>query len=53
MNIEVNTERLTECLESWVETFNDCACCPLYSQCDERSIDCIDCAEKIKDWMED
>ncbi len=56
MYIEVNAERLIECLESWVETFNDCACCPMYSEClddDIQGIDIIDCAEKIKNWMED
>lgn len=57
MYVEVNGDRLTDCLESWVETFDDCACCPLYSQCldieDIHGIDIIDCAEKIKDWMED
>lgn len=53
MYVEVNTERLTECLENWVETFNDCACCPLYPHCDERDIDCVECADKIKLWIED
>lgn len=55
MNIEVNTERLTECLESLVETFDDCACCPLMFDCQEdediRGIDCIECSEKIIDWL--
>lgn len=55
MNIEVNTEHLTECIESWVETFDDCACCPLMFDCQEdegiRGIDCIECSEKIIDWL--
>lgn len=55
MNIEVNTEHLTECIESWVETFDDCACCPLMFDCQEdediRGIDYIECSEKIIDWL--
>lgn len=55
MNIKVNTEHLTECIESWVETFDDCACCPLMFECQEdediRGIDCIECSEKIIDWL--
>ena len=55
MNIEVNTEHLTECIKSWVETFDDCACCPLMFECQEdediRGIDCIECSEKIIDWL--
>ena len=55
MNIEVNTEHLTECIESWVETFDDCACCPLMFDCQEdediRGIDCIECSGKIIDWL--
>ena len=55
MNIEVNTEHLTECIESWVETFDDCACFPLMFDCQEdediRGIDCIECSEKIIDWL--
>ena len=55
MNIEVNAKRLTECLESLVETFDDCACCPLMFECQEdediRGIDCIECSEKIIDWL--
>ena len=55
MNIEVNTEHLTECIESWVETFDDCACCPLMFECQEdediRGIDCIEFSEKIIDWL--
>lgn len=55
MNIEVNAEHLTECIESWIETFDDCACCPLMFDCQEnediRGIDCIECSEKIIDWL--
>ena len=55
MNIGVNTEHLTECIESWVETFDDCACCPLMFECQEdedtRGIDCIECSENIIDWL--
>ena len=55
MNIEVNSEHLIECIESWVETFDDCACCPLMFDCQEdediRGVDCIECSEKIIDWL--
>lgn len=45
---KVNTDRLHEYLESWVETFNDCACCPLSNQCDsEDGIDILQCADDL------
>ena len=50
-------EKLKYCIESWVETFDDCACCPLMSKCQEdediRGIDCIECGEKIIDWLKE
>ena len=55
MNIEVKSEHLIECIESWIETFDDCACCPLMFDCQEdediRGVDCIECSEKIIDWL--
>lgn len=48
MTDKYNTDFLRECLSSWVDTFNDCACCPLFWSCDqEGGIDCYDCADKI------
>lgn len=50
-------EKLKYCIESWVETFDDCACCPLMFKCQEdediRGIDCIECGEKIIDWLKE
>ena len=44
----VNTDRLFDYLQSWVETFNDCACCPLSNECNrEHGIDSIDCVDKL------
>ena len=51
---EVNTDRLFDYLQSWVETFNDCACCPLFNECDrEHGIDSIDCAGKLLDGLKE
>ena len=48
MTDKYNTDFLRECLSSWVDTFNDCACCPLFWSCDqEGGIDCYDCTDKI------
>lgn len=49
---EVNTLRLIDWLRAWVETFNDCACCPLSNECDRRSTsyECADALlEKLKE----
>lgn len=50
-------EKLKYCIEQWVETFDDCACCPLMFECrddeDIQSIDCIECGEKIIDWLKE
>ena len=51
---EVNTDRLFDYLQSWVETFNDCACCPLSYQCEsEDGIDSISCADKLLDKLKE
>ena len=40
---EVNTYMLEDWLQMWVDTFNDCACCPLSDRCDrEGGIDSIE-----------
>ena len=45
---EVNTYMLEDWLQMWVDTFNDCACCPLSDRCDrEDGIDSINCGEKL------
>lgn len=47
---KVNTDCLFDYLESWVDTFNDCACCPLSNECDrEDGIDSMVCADKLLD----
>lgn len=49
--IEVKESRLKELTQWMVESFNDCACCPLSDDCPRRDegeeIDVIDCAEEI------
>ena len=45
---EIDTFTLEDWLQEWVDTFNDCACCPLSVQCDcEGGIDSINCGEKL------
>ena len=51
---KINTNRLLDYLQSWVETFNDCACCPLSYQCEsEDGIDSISCADKLLDKLKE
>ena len=51
---EVNTDRLFDYLQLWVETFNDCACCPLSYQCEcEGGIDSTSCADKLLDKLKE
>lgn len=51
---KVNTDRLFDYLESWVDAFNDCACCPLSDECDrEDGIDSMACADKLLDNMKE
>ena len=44
--MQVNENRLDTILQDFVETFNDCACCPLSDQCDRRSIT-YECADDL------
>lgn len=47
---EINTNLLFDYLQSWVETFNDCACCPLSDRCErEDGIDSTSCADELLD----
>ena len=51
---KINTDSLFDYLQSWVETFNDCACCPLFFQCKrEDGIDSISCADKLLDKLKE
>ena len=51
---KINTNSLLDYLQSWVETFNDCACCPLSFQCEcEDGIDSISCADKLLDKLKE
>lgn len=52
MTVKVDKEAILDYLEMWVETFNDCACCPRYPDCDipedfEEEQEPGDCAEAI------
>lgn len=51
--MQVNENRLDTILQDFVETFNDCACCPLTFDCerDNAGIDCYECAEQLKEWL--
>lgn len=51
--MQVNEHRLDTILQDFVETFNDCACCPLTFDCerDNAGIDCYECAEQLKKWL--
>ena len=53
--MQVNENRLDTILQDFVETFNDCACCPLTFDCerDAARIDCYECAELLKKWLAD
>jgi hypothetical protein len=53
--MQVNENRLDTILQDFVETFNDCACCPLTFDCerDNAGIDCYECAELLKKWLAD
>lgn len=48
--MQVNENRLDTILQSFVESFNDCACCPLTFDCerDNEGVDCYECAELLK-----
>lgn len=51
--MQINENRLDTILQDFVETFNDCACCPLTFDCerDNAGIDCYECAEQLKEWL--
>lgn len=50
--MQVNENRLDTILQDFVETFNDCACCPLYFKChDDEDIQGVECAAQLKKWL--
>lgn len=53
--MQVNENRLDTILQDFVETFNDCVCCPLTFDCerDNVGIDCYECAEQLKEWLKE
>ena len=53
--MQANENRLNIILRYFVETFNDCACCPLTFDCerDDEGINCYDCAEQLKEWLKE
>ena len=46
MNLKVNETRLRQLVEEYTESFNDCACCPLYPDCEKEDqyidLECVD-----------
>lgn len=53
--MEANIEKLKYVINFYVESFNDCACCPLYPYECEGRCDLIlnTCATKIIRWLGD
>ena len=51
----MNEDNLTYLLKMLVDSFNDCACCPLTFICREQEencgIDIEECSEKLKVWL--
>lgn len=46
--ILVNETILKDMLNAWLETMNDCVCCPCYFNCDQvDSKDDVDCTEQL------
>lgn len=51
MIMALNKDKLNYCISAWTETFNDCACCPLYpNNCDKINGDCV---KDIICWLQD
>lgn len=49
--VQVAEDPLREFLASWVETFNDCACCPCQNCPLVFGVDCQECADHILDLL--
>ena len=51
----MNEDKLAYLLEMLVDSFNDCACCPLTFRCREDGydggIDSGECAKKLRSWL--
>lgn len=54
MNLKVNETRLRHLVEEYTEGFNDCACCPLYYDCEkeDQHID-LECNDLIIDYLKE
>jgi len=52
--LKVNETRLRHLVEEYTEGFNDCACCPLYYDCEkeEQHID-LECNDLIIDYLKE
>jgi hypothetical protein len=48
MWLKVKNSKIIYLLDSWIEGFNDCACCPLSMECDQEQTDCIN---NLKKWL--
>ena len=46
-------EKLKYCIEQWVVTFNDCACCPLYPAVCDGKDNGEYCYETIIKWIKE
>ena len=54
MNLKVNETRLRQLVEEYTESFNDCACCPLYYdfEKEDQHID-LECNDLIIDYLKE
>lgn len=48
MWLKVKNSKIVYLLDSWIEGFNDCACCPLSMECDQEQTDCVN---NLKKWL--
>lgn len=56
--VEVNQDNLDYILETFIEGFNDCACCPMSLNCEKREseeygIDSQECGEILLEWLKE
>ena len=49
MWLKVKNSKIVYLLNSWIEGFNDCACCPLSLECDDEEK--ANCENKLKKWL--
>jgi hypothetical protein len=48
MWLKVKNSKIVYLLDSWIEVFNDCTCCPLSMECDQEQTDCVN---NLKKWL--